>query len=70
MNQQVIDALQRIHELTQQNAPESAGAAWAAFIEEILIVARHPNTIPNVDMNTIVYAGIKRCDMDTPEIWP
>ena len=39
-DQQIIDALQHVHELTQQNAPESAGVAWAAFAEELIAHAR------------------------------
>lgn len=38
--QQITDALQKIHELTQQNCSESAGAAWADLLCEVIDTAR------------------------------
>ena len=39
-DQQLYDAIQRLHELTQQNAPESAGTAWCTMFDEIIAQAR------------------------------
>lgn len=38
--EKLVEVLQKVHELTQQNAPESAGAAWGAFIEDVIYQAR------------------------------
>lgn len=48
---QLTAALQRIHELTQQNSPESAGVAWFSLLETVIDCARvysASSTIENI----------------------
>lgn len=39
-DEELYEVIQKLHELTQQNAPESAGAAWCAMFDEIIGQAR------------------------------
>lgn len=66
MNQQLIDALQQIHELNQTLPNRQAGAAWANFIENIIGVtqARARAGHPTGDEDQIVATAIARSDLD------
>lgn len=59
---QMIEALQRLHELTQQNSPESAGAGWIALMEEIVWIARA--TTASVSVVQVIEEAMRSQDID------
>lgn len=60
--EQMVHALQRLHELTQQNSPESAGAAWIVLMGDIVWAARA--TTASVSVVQVIERAMRHQDID------
>lgn len=60
--QQMIDALQRLHELTQQNSPESAGTVWIELMRDIVWTARA--TSASVSVVQVIERAMQNQDIE------
>ena len=59
-DEQLAAVLQRVHELTQQNSPESAGAAWLDLLQSI---AELGGRFSHRNQNDIIEDALRRADI-------
>lgn len=62
---ELYEVIQQVHELTERNAPESAGAAWAALFDELIGVARMH---PTMNAKEVVIRALEVSDMPASEL--
>ncbi len=66
-DERMMAIVQQVHELTQQNAPESAGTAWLSFVEDIVWIARANPAMPTM---TVIVKALEVNDIDIDALVP